>query len=87
METAVRQRVFRTAHTPWASEALQQYAIVNPNEPNPQDSLGEALMAGGQFADAEAAFRKAVALSPAFSVAWEGVAYAKAFQRDWAARP
>lgn len=67
-----------------AIEALQQYASVNPNEPNPQDSLGEALMAGGQFADAEAAFRKAVALSPAFSVAWEGVAYAKAFQRDWA---
>ena len=67
-----------------AIEALKQYANANPDEPNPQDSLGEALMAGGQFAEAEAAFRRAVTLSPAFYVALEGVAYTKAFQGDWA---
>jgi Flp pilus assembly protein TadD len=67
-----------------AIEALQQYATINPDEPNPQDSLGEALMAGGEFAEAESAFRKAVALSPTFSGAWEGVAYVKAYQDDWA---
>jgi Flp pilus assembly protein TadD len=67
-----------------AIEAFQKYVSINPDEPNPQDSLAEALMAGGQFAEAEAAFRKAVALSPAFSVAWEGVAYTKAFRGDWA---
>ena len=42
-------------------------------------------MAGGQFVDAEAAFRKAVAMSPSFYVALEGVAYTKAFQGDWPA--
>lgn len=67
-----------------AVEALKKYAALNPTEPNPQDSLGEALMAGGQMADAEAAFRKAASMSPAFTVAWEGVAYAKFFAGDWA---
>jgi tetratricopeptide (TPR) repeat protein len=67
-----------------AIDALKQYASVNPEEPNPQDSLGEALMAGGQFAESEAAFRKAIALSPSFHVAWEGIAFDKAFQGDWA---
>jgi Flp pilus assembly protein TadD len=66
-----------------AIEAFKQYASVNPDEPNPRDSLGEALMAGGQFADAEAAFRKAISISPMFYIAWEGVAYTKAFQRNW----
>jgi tetratricopeptide (TPR) repeat protein len=66
-----------------AVEALRKYASLAPNEPNPQDSLGEALMANGQFADAEAAFQKAISLSPKFGVAWEGVAYTKFFRGDW----
>jgi Flp pilus assembly protein TadD len=67
-----------------AIEALKKYAELRPNEPNPQDSLGEALMAAGQMADAEAAFRKAASMSTAFPVAWEGVAYTKFFRGDWA---
>jgi tetratricopeptide (TPR) repeat protein len=66
-----------------AVEALKKYASLLPNEPNPQDSLGEALMADGKFADAEAAFRKAIALSPAFAISWDGVAYTKFFVGDW----
>ena len=67
-----------------AIEALKKYAELRPNEPNPQDSLGEALMAAGQMADAEAAFRKAATMSTPFPVAWEGVAYTKFFRGDWA---
>jgi tetratricopeptide (TPR) repeat protein len=67
-----------------AVDALKKYASLMPNEPNPQDSLGEALMAQGQFADAEAAFRRALALSPSFVVSWDGVAYTKFFAGDWA---
>jgi tetratricopeptide (TPR) repeat protein len=67
-----------------AIEALKKYAALNPDEPNPQDSLGEALMAAGQMADAEASFRKAASMSTPFPVAWEGVAYTKFFRGDWA---
>ena len=66
-----------------AIEALQKYAALNPNEPNPQDSLGEAQMAAGQMAEAEASFRKAASMSTPFPVAWEGVAYTKFFRGDW----
>jgi Flp pilus assembly protein TadD len=66
-----------------AIEALQKYASLNPNEPNPQDSLGEAQMAAGQMAEAEASFRKAASMSTPFPVAWEGVAYTKFFRGDW----
>ena len=68
-----------------AVEALTKYASLAPNEPNPQDSLGEALMADGKFADAEAAFRKAIAMSPAFAISWDGVAYTKFYAGNWAA--
>ena len=67
-----------------AVEALKKYASLLPNEPNPQDSLGEALMADGKFADAEAAFRKAISLSPTFAISWDGLAYTKFFAGDWA---
>lgn len=66
-----------------AIEALQKYASLNPNEPNPQDSLGEAQMAAGQMVEAEASFRKAATMSTPFPVAWEGVAYTKFFRGDW----
>jgi tetratricopeptide (TPR) repeat protein len=67
-----------------AIEALEKYAALNPNEPNPQDSLGEAQMAAGQMAEAEASFRKAATMSTPFPVAWQGVAYTKFFRGDWA---
>ena len=67
-----------------AIKAFTDYVATLPGEPNPQDSLGEALLAAGRFSDAEAAFRKALELSPAFSGAWDGIAYAKHFAGDGA---
>jgi tetratricopeptide (TPR) repeat protein len=42
------------------------------------------MLSAGQFADAEAGFRKALAMAPEFYVSLEGVAYAKFFAGDWA---
>jgi tetratricopeptide (TPR) repeat protein len=67
-----------------AITAFKRYAELEPGEPNPQDSYGEALIAGGKFGEAEAAFQKAASLSPQFWNAWEGIAYAKFFAGDWA---
>jgi tetratricopeptide (TPR) repeat protein len=72
----------RQGDTEGAIKAFTDYATALPQEPNPQDSLGEGLLAAGRFDDAEAAFRKALELSPQFSVAWEGIAYAKYFAGD-----
>jgi Flp pilus assembly protein TadD len=66
-----------------AIAAFQQYATVMPEEPNPQDSLGEALIAAGRFKEAEAAFTKALALSSTFWTAHEGIGYARAYAGDW----
>ena len=68
-----------------AIDAFKQYASLEPNEPNPQDSLGEALLAAGRFDEAAAAFEKAATISPRFWNGWEGKAYAKYFNGDWAA--
>jgi len=65
-----------------AIKAFTDYTQTLPNEPNPQDSLGEALLAAGRFADAEAAFRKALELSPEFFSGWDGIAYTKHFAGD-----
>jgi Flp pilus assembly protein TadD len=75
---------FNEGQTGPAIEALKKYASLKPTEPNPHDSLGEALMAAGDFEQAEAEFKKALELSPQFDVAWQGIAYTKFFRRDWA---
>src|SRR5688500_10289950 len=72
----------RQGDTEGAIAAFRDYARVLPNEPNPQDSLGEALLAAGRFEEAEAAFRKAAEISRQFSIAWEGIAYAKHYAGD-----
>jgi Flp pilus assembly protein TadD len=63
---------------------LKRYAELRPKEPNPQDSLGEALLNAGRFDEAEAAYKKALEISPKFAIAWQGVAFAKAYRGDWA---
>jgi tetratricopeptide (TPR) repeat protein len=60
-----------------AIKAFTDYTSALPMEPNAQDSLGEALLAAGKFADAEAAFRRALELSPQFFSGWDGIAYAR----------
>jgi tetratricopeptide (TPR) repeat protein len=72
----------RQGDTEGAIKAFTDYANALPAEPNPQDSLGEALLAAGKFDQAEAAFRKALELSPQFYTAWDGIAYTKYFAGD-----
>jgi tetratricopeptide (TPR) repeat protein len=67
-----------------AIEAFREYARVLPQEPNAQDSLGEGLLAAGKFDEAEAAFRKALELSPEFWNAHEGIAFTRFYRGDWA---
>jgi tetratricopeptide (TPR) repeat protein len=67
-----------------AIDAFKQYAALEPNEPNPQDSYGEALLAAGRFDEAAAQFERAATLSPKFWNGWEGVAYVKFYGGDWA---
>jgi tetratricopeptide (TPR) repeat protein len=75
----------RQEDTEGAVKAFNDYARALPQEPNPQDSLGEALLAAGRFEESEAAYRKALELSPQFFAAWEGIAYAKHYAGDSAA--
>ena len=76
---ALRQRDPDAAIT-----AFNEYVRILPQEPNAHDSLGEALLGAGKFADAEAEFRKALELSPQFWNAHEGIAMAKFYAGDWA---
>ena len=66
-----------------AIAAFQEYVRILPQEPNPQDSLGEALLAAGRFKEAEAAFQKALDLSPQFWPGHQGIAYARLYAGDW----
>jgi tetratricopeptide (TPR) repeat protein len=75
----------RQGDTEAAIKAFTDYAGALPQEPNAQDSLGEALLAAGRFGDAEAAFRRAIELSPAFFPGWDGIAYSKYYGGDVAA--
>jgi tetratricopeptide (TPR) repeat protein len=76
---ALRQR-----DTDGAIAAFTEYARLLPQEPNPPDSLGEALLAAGRFQEAETAFQKALTLSPQFWTAHQGMAYARFYAGDWA---
>jgi Flp pilus assembly protein TadD len=67
-----------------AIAAFTEYARILPQEPNPQDSLGEALLGAGRFKESEAAFQKALELSPSFWTAHQGIAYARFYAGDWA---
>jgi tetratricopeptide (TPR) repeat protein len=67
-----------------AVDALKRYASMSPTEPNPHDSLAEALMAAGDLVQAEAEFKRAFELSPKFDIALQGVAYTKFYRGDWA---
>jgi len=62
---------------------FRRYAELRPKEPNPQDSLGEALMGAGKLEEAEAAFTRALTIDYKFYESWEGVAFARLYRGDW----
>jgi len=67
-----------------AIAAFNEYVRILPQEPNPQDSLGEALLAAGRFKESEAVFQKALELSPQFWTSHDGIAFARFYAGDWA---
>ncbi len=67
-----------------AAQAAGKYAELKPEQPNPHDSLGEILMMSGRFDEAEAAFRRALSVSPSFTIAWEGVGLTYVYRGKWA---
>jgi tetratricopeptide (TPR) repeat protein len=75
---------FRQGDVDGAIAAFTEYARIMPQEPNPQDSLGEALMGAGRFKESEAAYGKALELSPQFWNAHQGIAYSRFYAGDWA---
>jgi len=81
-QNAVGYAALRDADTKTAIAAFSELARTHPQEPNAQDSLGEALMAAGRFTEAEAAFQRALALLPQFWQAHEGIAFARFYAGD-----
>src|SRR3989442_8764514 len=63
---------------------LRKYSEVAPREPNAHDSLGEALLNANRLEEAEAEFRKAVAMDPHFAGAWTAIAETRILRGDWA---
>jgi Flp pilus assembly protein TadD len=65
-----------------AAATFRRYTELKPDEPNPLDSLGEALMRAGHLEEAEKSFQKAAAMN--FSFAWGGVAQTRFLRGDTA---
>lgn len=51
-----------------AEKAFEQYIRLAPNEANPYDSMGEFYMLNGRLNEAEAQFKKALAIDPELTV-------------------
>jgi tetratricopeptide (TPR) repeat protein len=81
-QKALGYAALRQNDTKTAIAAFSELARTHPQEPTAEDSLGEALMAAGRFKDAEEAFRRALAVSPQFWQAHEGIAFARFYAGD-----
>jgi tetratricopeptide (TPR) repeat protein len=66
-----------------AIAAARKQAELLPTEPNPQDTLGEVLLMAGKFEESEKAFQKALEINPSFGLAYQGVAFARAWRGDF----
>lgn len=62
-----------------AVQAMEQYAKLEPNEPNPLDSLGEVLYMNRKFAEAAKAFDQAAQRFPTLGagIEWRKAAFAQ----------
>lgn len=72
------------SHFELALAALKRCTDLQPDEPNPHDSVGEVALAAGQLDEAEASFRRALAKDPRFFYAWEGIAAVRYYRGDGA---
>jgi len=66
-----------------AVAAAQKQIELLPGEPNPQDTLGEILLAAGRLKEALAAFENAAATTPTFTVALVGAAETRMYMGEW----
>jgi tetratricopeptide (TPR) repeat protein len=69
---------------PEAIDALQKYAAVTPQSRTHKTHWATHCSPPGRYADGEAAFRKAVEISPTLWNGFEGIACAKFYQGDFA---
>lgn len=72
------------AHFELALAALKRCTDLQPNEPNPHDSVGEVALAAGQLDLAEASFHRALSNDARFFYAWEGIAAVRHYRGDGA---
>ena len=63
-----------------AIRAFQTYARLEPNEPNPLDSLGEVYLITGQLDQARDTYNRALALDPNFTASYSGRIFAYAIE-------
>ncbi len=62
---------------------LERYAALNPNDPNPRDSIAEMLMRTGRLDDAVAKYKEVLAGHPDFHLSWLSLAYVQALREDY----
>jgi tetratricopeptide (TPR) repeat protein len=81
-----RHLAFLYAHGrqwPEALAAASAYVELLPGQPEPLDVKAEVLLGAGEFDQAEAAFRAALAIEPDYVSAYAGIASAKLYREDW----
>jgi tetratricopeptide (TPR) repeat protein len=66
-----------------AVDVLRSCVRIAASDPNAHDSLGEALLAAGKVADAEAAYRRALELDPTFASSLLGLGQCLEKQSLW----
>jgi tetratricopeptide (TPR) repeat protein len=62
---------------------LEKYIALNPRDPNPLDSLGDAYFAIGRLDDALASYTKTITIKPDFFVTYPKLAYIYALKEDY----
>ncbi len=65
-----------------AIEYFGRYAEVNPDEPNPHDSIGEMYYRMGRLDESIAAYERALAIRPDFG-SERGIAYVYGLKQDY----
>ncbi len=73
LRTVAAKRLAASGHAEEALRALQESAARNPQRPQPQVILGDALREAQQWAEAEKAYRAALEAAPEWPDAYDGL--------------
>jgi tetratricopeptide (TPR) repeat protein len=66
-----------------AMRALEKYAALDSRHARAHDALGDANLFANRPEQAEAAYKKATQLEPAYHPAWQGMAQSRFLRGDW----